>query len=343
MRKLSFSGYPLASATSAGENGSARENNAERSRRQPEVPPGGFSITEGAPMSKRFLVLVLLAGLFAFTPRAHTEDPPSGKNKRMIYLVKHNSAKDLAGVLGKHFKSDADIQVLPDSPSNCLLISAAPDVFTEVVKLLEQLDRRPQLVAVEVFFVEAASKKADDTKPDSPPKGLEEKEFTGPSKDVVSKIDALMRKGTVAGYRRLQLAAAENQQASAMVGEMKPVVTGSTVTGTGIAARHITYRNVGANVKATVRVTGDNSVSVDLEIEDARLHTPADGIVVGKDEKGEAIRAAETVLSKAKNKVNVPAGQAVAVEGVKTESKSGLAQTLIIVTARVLEDDKGGK
>ncbi len=45
-----------------------------------------------------------------------------------------------------------------------------------------------------------------------------------------------------------------------------------------------------------------------------------------------------------KTKLSIPPGEAVAAEGVKTEVKSGQAQTVIIATARVVEPEaKGGK
>src|SRR5262249_38268616 len=92
-------------------------------------------------MANRFTVVILLGGLCALAGGGHAQDGP--KEKRTLYVPKHGQAKELATILAKHFKGDAEIQVLPDSPSNCLLVRAAPSVLEEVVKLLEQLDRRP--------------------------------------------------------------------------------------------------------------------------------------------------------------------------------------------------------
>src|SRR5262249_55094219 len=192
-------------------------------------------------MAKHFRALILVVGLFLLGERGHTQDSSSRNNKRTVYVVKHGSAKDLARILAKHFKGDAEVQVLPDSPSNCLLIRAAPKVFAEVVQLLEQLDRRPQLVSVELLIAEVTPRKGKDGKP---VRGeLDEKEFTGPAQAVLEKLEALRKNGVIGSLKRIQLTAVENQPASVIIGETKPVVTGVTTTGTGLVSRALTYRN----------------------------------------------------------------------------------------------------
>jgi type II secretory pathway component GspD/PulD (secretin) len=250
--------------------------------------------------------------------------------------------KELARTLGKHFMGDAEVQVLPDSPSNCLLISAAPNVFAEVVKLLEQLDKRPRSVSVEVLIAGVASKREGDGK--GPPKELDEKEFTGSGKEVLNKLEALKKSGTLSSLMRIQLSAVENQPASVVIGESKPTVAAVTTTGTGLKSRSIVYRNVGTQAKVAVRVEAENTVAMDLDIQAARLNVPEDGIEIGKDENGVPIRASEVINAMLKTKLSLRSGQAVAVQGVKTDSKSGKEQTLIVVTANVLEaGDKEGK
>jgi type II secretory pathway component GspD/PulD (secretin) len=260
----------------------------------------------------------------------------------MAYVVQHGNAKDLAGILTRHFKEDADIQVLPDSPSNCLLIRANPTVFTEVVKLLEQLDRRPQLVAVELLIAEVKAKKGKDGKTEG--KELDAKEFTGKAQDVRDKLEALKKNGQVDRLKRIQLTAATEQPASLALGETVPTIMSITRTATGLGVKSITYWNTGTNAKITVRAAAENGITLELDLSDASVRIPEDGIELGKDETGGIIRAPEVVLATLKSKLTVSADQAVAAEGVKTESKSGETQTLIVVSARLLEPAaKGNK
>jgi type II secretory pathway component GspD/PulD (secretin) len=286
-------------------------------------------------MAKRCTVLIIVAGLLALNGGGHAQVGSGAKNQRIVYVVKHGEAKELAGILGKHFKGDAEIQVLPDSPSNCLLISAAPNVFEEAVKVLEQLDKRPQLVSVELLIAEVTPKKGDDGKPVA--RELDDKEFIGSAKDVVERLETLKKNCVIGSLKRVQLTAVENEPASVLLGGNTPIVTGVTVTATGRVSKHITFVSTGSSAQVQVRVLGENVVAMELNIRDSRAHVPEDGIELGKDETGASLRATEVVTATLKTKVNVRSEQAVAVQGVKTESKSGQSHTLIVVAPRILE------
>ena len=138
-------------------------------------------------MSQRLLVGALL-GLAALPAAA--QDRPAAQPKRGAYVVKYAAAKNLAGILAKHFKGAAEIQAGPEGTSNCLLINAPPAVFDEVLKALERLDRRPHSVAVEVLVIELPPKKADDKD-----KGLDEKDFGGAIDDVADRLDTMRTNG----------------------------------------------------------------------------------------------------------------------------------------------------
>jgi type II secretory pathway component GspD/PulD (secretin) len=264
------------------------------------------------------------------------DDKAAEKSKRIAYVVKYGSAKDLAKVLGEHLKGAADVEALPESSSNVLLIRATPAVFPEVVKLLEVLDRRPRLVAVEVWVAEVlpGDKKAE---------ALDTKALTGPAADVLAKVDALRNQGRVGDIKRLEVTTVENQSAHAHLGQTKPLVMGVTTTATGRTSRSIMYRNFGADIRVTPRVGPDKVVALELRVQDARPYVDLDAPVIGNDENKAPIRATETALATAEGKVSVPSGQAVVVQGVKTTGKGGQLQTLVIVTARVLDGSQADK
>jgi type II secretory pathway component GspD/PulD (secretin) len=272
-------------------------------------------------------------------PAAGGNQPPAkgeeaSKNKRLVILLRHGSAKDLAVTLGKHFKGEAEVQA--EASGNYLLVSAAPAVADEVLKVVQQLDRPQQMVAVEVLVAEFSQKKAD-----APDKELDEKEFTGPANEVTAKLEALRKKGLLSALKSIQLTTLEDQTTSERAGENKPMVVGMTVTGTGRVARNITYHNTGTAVTVTPRLGPEKQILLDLEVQDARFHVPEDGVAIGTDENNQPVKATEIAQAMLKAKLAVPSGQAVVANGVKTTSKSGQAQTLIIVTARVVEP--GGK
>jgi hypothetical protein len=272
-------------------------------------------------------VLILL-GCAALAAAA--EDKAAEKSKRLAYVVRYGSARDLAKVLGEHLKGAAEVEALPEASANVLLIRATPGAFPEVVKLLELLDRRPRLVAVEVWVAEVlpGDKKADavDTKP-----------LNGPADAVRAKVEELQRKGRIGELRRLELTGAENQPARAFLGENKPLVLGMTVTAGGRISRNLTYRPFGVDARLTPHVGPDNVVTLELRLSSSRPHVSADSPVIGEDENKAPVRMTETVQTAVDGKVSVPSGRAVVVQGVKTTGKGGPHQTLVLVMARVLD------
>jgi type II secretory pathway component GspD/PulD (secretin) len=277
-------------------------------------------------MSHRSLVVALLAALALAAP-ARAEDPAAAKQKRGAYVVKYTGARDLALVLAKHFKGVAEIS----GTGNTLLVSAAPDVFDEVMKVVELLDRKPQSVAVEVFVVELPTKKADG----KDAAAIDEKELTGAIDDVAKALTTMQRKGQVAAVKRIQLTTQEGQSATLSVGENKPYTTGSTITATGLATRSIAYRSTGTIVGAKPAVAADGSVTIDLNFEDSRMVFPESGVAVG-EEKGKPVIAPEFTTLSFTSKVAVASGKAVLAKDEKSTAKSGVGEVLIVVGARVL-------
>jgi Bacterial type II/III secretion system short domain/Bacterial type II and III secretion system protein len=259
----------------------------------------------------------------------------AGRAKRLVYVVQHGSAKDLAAVLGKHFKSDAEVQVLPDSPANCLLISAPAPVFDEVVKLLAQLDRAPQSVVVEVLVAEVPAPKGDG-KAETPTRDLQVKDFNGPAADVLAKVEMLQSKGVVGKLHRVQLTLVEGRPATVFDGAVQPYVTSTTKTALGVTTQSVARQNVGTQTRATAHVTPDKKIELDLEVTAAWM-VPDPNVVLGTNETGAPIHATSHVTARYGNKLSLTPGQAVAAQDVKNTSKSNKEQTLIIVSARLVD------
>jgi type II secretory pathway component GspD/PulD (secretin) len=268
---------------------------------------------------------------------APADERPAVTPTRTVYIVKHASARALATVLAKHFKGVAEINAGPEGTSNCLLISAPPLYFAEVIKTIEKLDRRPHSVAIEVFIVELAPRKGDEED-----KGPDVKAFSGDSEAVAKRLRAMAKKGELAGYRRISLTTLEGQLGSLMLGENRPYVMGATVTGTGLVSKSITYRNVGTQVKVTPRVDADRSITLELSVQDSRSRDSATA-TVGNDEKGKPIPAADFIQTTLTGTVRVASGKVAVAKDARVVSKAGKGETLIIVGARVVEAEREEK
>jgi type II secretory pathway component GspD/PulD (secretin) len=292
------------------------------------------------------VILLAAAGLCSFAQdggRAQEGDKPKPAVKRAVIFVKHGDAKQLAAVLAKHFDKDAEIQAVP--ANNYLLVRAEPAVVEEVAALLAKLDRRPRAVSVELFLLEVPPPKGKDGKE------IDEKDFAGPEKEVLAKVEAHKAKGLVTVVRRLRLASLEGQQATVSARETVPQVTSVTRgggfgkkggDGGGFSTAQIHYRDLGTIVKVTALPAGEKSaVTLELEVDHSWVRRPEDGIVVGTDDKGKTHVAAEYHTLSVRSKVSVPAGQVVVVKDQREEQKAGQARALILATARVVEEGDG--
>jgi len=287
-------------------------------------------------------VLILSAMLLAATALADDEKSkpvaqkrPAMETKRGVVVLAHAAAKDVAAVLAAHFKGDAEIHAGPESASNCILVYAPSYVFDEVVATIDRLDRRPHSIAVDVFIAELNAKKADAKSPD-------EKDFSGPSAEVVKRLDGMMKSGQLAGLKRFQLGAIEGQTASMSLGENKPYVMGVAGSARGMTTKQITYRNIGTQVRVTPRVSADGSITVELNLQDSRGRDSATASV-GNDEKGVAIPAVDFISTSLTSKIMVPPGQAILAKDAKATSKEGQGETLIVVSARVTDSEPKAK
>jgi len=262
-----------------------------------------------------------------FTPAPRKKT--TAETKRGAYVVKYANAKDVADALSRHFKGDAEIHAGPENSSDCLLINAPPAVFDEIVNAVDQLDRRPRTIAVDVYFVELQAKTEGDDPSSKNDLGV-------PVTEVEQRLNAMTRSGKAASVKRIQLGATEGQLASVLIGENKPYVMGAAMTGRGAVSKQITYRNIGTQVRVTPHVMADGTISLELNIEDTSGR-PSATASVGSDEKGAAIPAADFTNTSFKGKLVVASGQAVLANAAKSNSKSGQAETMIVVGARVVE------
>jgi Flp pilus assembly secretin CpaC len=277
------------------------------------------------------LSLAALGTLAGWAAQSPGGKPAEGNTKRVVYVVKHGSARDIAAALSKHFAGEAE--AIAEPGSGVVLLSARPAVFDEVMTTLAQLDRPPRSIAVEITVIDMPPRKGaneDD---------VDDKEFSGAAETVAKNIKALQKKGLLGNVLHYKVTALENQSTSLLQSESKPMVTGlisGGFGGKGKTASSITYKNVGTSLEVKPRLGADKTVLLELRMEGSHLTQPEDGVLLGVDDRGLPIFATETVLANYSGKLSVPPGQAVLAQGVETTSKSGKARTLIIVSAHVV-------
>jgi type II secretory pathway component GspD/PulD (secretin) len=286
------------------------------------------------------MVAALLISLAMASDAASADQQTKGdeaKTKRASYQVQNRSAGDLAGVLSRVFKSAGDIQIVPDGPTNTLLVDASPAVVAEILNTAAMLDSRPQPVQVEVLLIDVATKKGADGITEAGE--VDRKELSGPAEQVASKIKALENKGVFSSVKRFELKGAVNQETKVTETASKPYVTGMVTTigvgGKPKAARTIAYRNVGTTVAVTAFVNPDGGIALDLHVQDERGVQPDDAPVIGADENGVPQRTTQFVKAALNTKMTIPNGHALLAEGVQMVSAVAGEQKLIVIMAKL--------
>ncbi|HYV40042.1 MAG TPA: hypothetical protein VE988_30430 [Gemmataceae bacterium] len=297
-------------------------------------------------MSKK-LLLVLAFGVvcvwvaeFGAAAQTSTQPRPAqtgdSQSTRLIYVVQHGSAKELAAALNKHFKGDAEFEPTSDFGSSVLLISAKPAVSKSVLETLAKLDRKRQLVEVDIVMLDLIAKQDAGGKTAFPE--INEKDLSGTTESALASIKALQKKGIVSVHSNLQMTAVEGRATTFKAGGSYAYVAGTITTGAkdgkGRTSNTIMYRDVGTKVTVVSSVGPENVIGLDLQLDDSRA--VASGPVLGTNEAGQPVLATEFTTLSYNSAVAVKSGHAILVKDMQTKANPGSGRSLIVVMARVI-------
>jgi len=225
------------------------------------------------------------------------------------------------------------VQFVAEPNANALLITSPTTQSAELMKLLDQLDRRPRQILVDVMLV--------DVTLDEKGEAIDPKDFTGAPDAVFAKAEGLTKKGKGGQTRRFRIAGLENQRATTMIGTSQPYATGITPNrfggaggpgGAGGVSTSINYRDLGTMLTVTPRAAGDGPITLDMQLDDSRMQPSEGAPLIGPD-----LKATEFIKTTMSGKVQVTPGEATLAEGVRTTSKDQKVQTLVIVSAKFAE------
>lgn len=251
-------------------------------------------------------VVVLVAGV------GSTQEPKNSQTlKRAIHVLEHRAAKDVAKLLTAQFKSEAEVTILADAPSNCVLLQSPPKLLEQLLENVAQLDRAPRAVLIDVWVAELKSEGG---------KNAEDRGLTGPLIEVETKLKALQKKGVVVSIGHVQIRGLEHQPTTCQSGEERSIVT-SAVANRAAAGGLVTSldrRVVGTLVTATARVAAEQVVHIDLTFEDSRPRLATDEPPLAIDADGTPVHGTTMIVSRLETHLGIPAGQALLLQNLKT-------------------------
>ncbi|MEO0279087.1 MAG: secretin N-terminal domain-containing protein, partial [candidate division WOR-3 bacterium] len=230
---------------------------------------------------------------------------PAQERKTYVYRLKNAKASDVeqalrtflqqdiqkvVSVLGQNGIGtvqnilDREVSIVAEQVSNCLLISASPRYFNEVIRLIEELDQPQPQVLIQVLLAEVTLDQNNTlgiewsymTKGDPQVRvgldyGIAEAmritgggftAITGNNVDIL--IHMLQNQGRLEVLSRPQILAADNQKATINIGQRVPLITDSRVTERGDTINQFKYENIGVILEVTPRITPDNFVTLDV-------------------------------------------------------------------------------
>jgi hypothetical protein len=251
----------------------------------------------------------------------------TSRNQNLVYRANNTPAQTLSNALERHYRGIPGLTLVPESSSNSLLISAPPERLKEVIETLHKIDRAPMSATIEVTILEF---------PDvDPGKEISVREFLGPSEKVRAKVNELKKSGQVQRARRFRLTALGNQIATLQAnGDRSGGAAGAQfpagLLGAGGAmapgrqANAARFPTVGTNIQCTARISGDKGVLVELTVYDAPANPDAQQMPEG-------------MTSQFNGTVSIPSASTMVASEIATETTTGPARVVILVSADVIE------
>jgi hypothetical protein len=185
-------------------------------------------------------------------------------------------------------------------------------------------------VHIRVYLVSVTGKPGQE-------KTIDPGSLRGSAVELPARLREWQRGGTLVGVRRIDLATTDGEQAMAATGAMKPYVTGSARTASGLVQRSTTFRDIGTKVQATPALGPDGLVSLRLQVTDEQPLAGTTGPASAGDNRDATTPAAEFTNLHVTAALRVPPGQVALVHASLTDTKAGQAQTVILASVTVEE------
>lgn len=311
-------------------------------------------------------------------------DRPSeeGGTRTVVYYLENADATKLVTVLtGIFSKSDAGgaptTKIVADDGTNSLVIQSTRDNYDAVMETAMKLDIAPYQVLVEAVILEVELDHSANLGVDftwhrtnvdfdirTAGTTLEGLAFTGLKQAVVKDqkqldgiIQALMSRTNTKVLATPRIFAANNQEASILIGDQVPVKTGSATTTGGVTQNTFEYKDVGIRLKVLPHINRKRQTVLDITQEIKTVRTTAltgvtteNPVFQTREAKTNAILGdGQTVIigglirtERTKKNSKVPIFGDLPVVGAAFRSSSDVDQRtelMIFITPRVVESD----
>jgi len=165
--------------------------------------------------------------------------------------------------------------------------------------------------------------------------GMIDLDLSAPPAAILAELGKLGLRGRLDVLNRVQLTTLDKQDAYVQFGRMEPRITGISRSTFG-TTNSVTLQNMGLIVGITPRVAPGGAVIVEIDLNQSRVGGAEEGVAIFSPPDGETIRQPPIVSTVFRSIVKAPAGKTVVVAAATSESGPRRTETLLLVSARVL-------
>jgi len=207
----------------------------------------------------------------------------------------------------------------------------------------EPPDPRAAMVMVQAVLIELVQDeavKAPEGKPDPASRGKSDLgvidlDLAAPHERIRAELQKLGVRGRTDVLNRIQVTTLDKQPAYVQFGRQEPMIMGVSQTTFG-QTNSLTLIQTGLLVSIVPRVTPGDAVILEIDLSQSRPGRLEEGKAIFVSAKGETIRQPSMLQTQFRSTVKVPTGKTVAVVAATSESGPRRTETLLLVSARVL-------
>jgi type II secretion system protein D len=225
-----------------------------------------------------------------------------------------------------------EVLVIADPDTNSLLVTTASKYEKHVREIITELDHPVPQVLIKVLLAEVTHDNSADFGVDysilnTRSNGLGQsfnQTFGNPGSGLIvnlvenkinATLHALATQGKLDVLSRPYILASDNQEASILVGQEVPLVTGTNVSALGQTFNNITYQDVGIILDVTPHINPDGLVTLDVAPTISQL--TAQTVAVGPDTTAPVI-----AQRSAQSRVAIKDGQTIVIGGLMEDRKT---------------------
>ncbi|MDA1052961.1 MAG: hypothetical protein O3C40_21115 [Planctomycetota bacterium] len=241
--------------------------------------------------------------------------------KTIVYAARNAPADVLSRTLAE-FLEETGGRVVSDPTSNVLLIQTAAENQERVIAVLQQLDRAPHTLRIQMHLLKARGESLAE---------FDTASLSGRTDEVIKSITTLASMEGVYVANRIELTAIENQKALLQVGETVPLAVG-TVFAPGSRGISNNYQNLDVGIMFSVeaRVSGDSDIVTVVDFEKSGVEQRN----VGTDEESKSVPQGVSRLTH-RTTSRIRDGHSLLVGTLVSQSPDGVGEAYLVLSASI--------